>query len=107
MCFKKINFLGDSLDRIKGFPSDAKQEAGYQLDRVQRGREPNDWKPFVDIGAGVKEIRIKEASGAFRVMYVASFAEFIYVLHAFQKKSQKTEKKDIDLAIKRYKEIRS
>ena len=103
---KDIRFLGDSLNRIKDFPSDARQEAGFQLDQVQRGREPNDWKPFSDVGAGVKEIIIKEVSGAFREMYVARFADYVYVLHAFQKKTQKTEKQDIDLAKKRYKEIK-
>ena len=107
MKIKTIRFLGDSLERIKNFPADAKQESGYQLDQIQRGREPNDWKSFPDVGAGVREIRIKETSGAFRVMYVTKFAESIYVLHAFQKKTQKTEKRDINLAKQRYKEIQA
>ena len=106
MKIKPVKFLGDSLEKIKSFPYEVKQEAGYQIDQIQRGRTPDNWKPFNDIGAGVKEIRIKESSGIYRVMYIAKFADFIYVLHAFQKKTQKTEKKDIDLAKKRLKEIK-
>lgn len=94
---KKIRFCGRSLDVLRGFPSDAKREAGYQLDRVQRGLEPNDWKPMPTIGAGVREIRIMH-EGQYRVIYVARFADSIHVLHAFQKKTQKTRKQDIDAA---------
>ena len=94
---KEIRFCGRSLDVLRGFPSDAKREAGYQLDRVQRGLEPNDWKPMPTIGAGVREIRIMH-EGQYRVIYVARFADSIHVLHAFQKKTQKTRKQDIDAA---------
>ena len=94
---KEIRFCGRSLDVLRGFPSDAKREAGYQLDRVQRGLEPNDWKPMPSIGSGVREIRIMH-EGQYRVIYVARFADAIHVLHAFQKKTQKTRKQDIDAA---------
>ena len=94
---KEIRFCGRSLDVLRGFPSDAKREAGYQLDRVQRGLEPNDWKPMPSIGSGVREIRIMH-QGQYRVIYVARFADAIHVLHAFQKKTQKTRKQDIDAA---------
>lgn len=94
---KEIRFCGRSLDVLRGFPSDAKRETGYQLDRVQRGLEPNDWKPMPTIGAGVREIRIMH-EGQYRVIYVARFADSIHVLHAFQKKTQKTRKQDIDAA---------
>ena len=94
---KEIRFCGHSLDVLRGFPSDAKREAGYQLDRVQRGLEPNDWKPMPSIGSGVREIRFMH-EGQFRVIYVARFADAIHVLHAFQKKTQKTRKQDIDAA---------
>ena len=56
--------------------------------------EPTDWKPFDDVGAGTKEIRIRDASGIYRVMCVAKFEEAIYVLHCFQKKTQVTSKQD-------------
>jgi phage-related protein len=69
---------------------------------VQRGREPDDWKPMDSIGAGVKEIRIRESTGAFRVLYLARFGDAVYVLHCFQKKTQKTRKADMDVAIRRY-----
>ena len=94
---KDIRFVGRSLDALRGFPSDVKREAGYQLDRVQRGFEPTDWKPMPPIGSGVREIRIMH-EGQFRVLYVARFANAIHVLHAFQKKTQKTRKQDIDTA---------
>lgn len=57
------------------------------------------------IGAGVREIRIREASGAFRVIYLAQHAKSIYVLHAFQKKSEKTNLNDLRLAHERLKMI--
>lgn len=99
---KPIEFLGSSLDDLRMFPASARSEAGHQLDQVQNGREPDDWKPMPTVGQGVKEIRIRDVAGAFRVMYVAKFADVVYVLHCFQKKTQKTSKGDIDLAEKRY-----
>ncbi len=57
------------------------------------------------IGPGVKEIRIRDASGAFRVIYVAKFAAAVYVLHCFQKKTEKTAKADLELVSKRYREL--
>ena len=84
------------------FPRQAKQDAGYQLHRVQNGFDPENWKPFQTVGSGVKEIRISDDGNTFRVMYVAKFLERVYVLHAFQKKTQKTTQKDIDIAKIRY-----
>lgn len=101
---KKVKFLGDTQAVIRSFPVDAKQEAGFQLDRVQRGQDPDDWKPMKSVGPGVREIRIREASGAFRVIYLASIEDLVLVLHAFQKKTQKTETKDLDLAAARLKQ---
>jgi phage-related protein len=94
---KDIQFIGRSLESIRDFPDVAKREAGYQLDRVQHGLDPIDWKPMSSIGPGVREIRIKH-EGQYRVIYIAKFEEAIYVLHAFQKKTQKTSKQDIDAA---------
>ena len=98
---KRIAFLGDSLDRLRDFPEDARSTAGYQLREVQKGGDPADWKPMKTIGVGVREIRIREASGAFRIIYVASLGDLVIVLHAFGKKTQKTPQKDIDLAAAR------
>ena len=103
---KEIDFKGDSLDRIRRFPDDAKGEAGYQLDKVQRGEDPFDWKPMPSVGVGVKEIRIHAIDGAYRVIYVAKFANYIYVLNAFEKKQQKTPQGEIDLAKKHYRGIK-
>jgi phage-related protein len=102
---KHLIFRGSSLDDLRGFPAGAKSEAGYQLDQVQHGRDADDWKPMAAVGPGVKEIRVKDEAGIFRVMYVAKFADAIYVLHCFQKKSQQTSHLDIDLAKTRYKEL--
>ncbi|GIK49115.1 MAG: type II toxin-antitoxin system RelE/ParE family toxin [Hyphomonadaceae bacterium] len=102
---KPVEFCGSALADLRAFPEAARREAGYQLDRVQRGCDPDDWKPMKGIGAGVREIRIRAADGAFRVLYVAKFADAIFVLHCFQKKSQKTNREDVDLAAKRYKEL--
>jgi len=102
---REISFHGTSKNDLRVFPSDARGEAGYQLNKVQQGLEPSDWKPMLNIGPGVCEIRIREESGQYRILYVAKFADAVHVLHAFQKKTQRTAKVDIDLAKKRYKEI--
>ena len=88
-------------------PALSRQLAGYLLDKVQRGLDPNDWKPMATVGQGMREIRIRDASGAFRVIYVAKLAEAVYVLHCFQKKTQKTSKADLDLAEARYRALLS
>lgn len=102
---KPIRFLGDSLTCLREFDADAKQDAGYQLDKVQRGEQPDDFKSMPSIGKGVEEIRIWDESGAYRVVYTARLADAIYVLHAFQKKTQATAKRDIDLAKIRFAEL--
>ncbi len=91
---KSIVFLGRSLEAIREFPVPAKRESGYELDKIQRDLEPNDWKAMPSMGPGVREIRIR-LEGAWRVVYVANRADAIYVLHAFQKKTQKTSMRDI------------
>ena len=102
---KPLRFLGDSLDRIKGFPEGVRKEAGVELHKVQQGIEPSDWKPMTTIGPGVHEIRIRDEAGAFRVVYVARIESAVYVLHAFQKKTERTAKRDLDLAQARLKLI--
>ena len=102
---KRLAFVGSSQADLKGFPEAARRKAGFQLDRVQRGLEPDDWKPMTSIGAGVREIRVKETSGAFRLIYVAAFADAVFVLHAFQKKTQRTSTHDLELATTRFKEL--
>lgn len=102
---KPVQFLGNSLKCLREFPSDARQDAGRQIDRVQRGQQPDDFKPMPSIGRGVEEIRIWDDAGAFRVIYTARLADAVYVLHAFQKKSQATSKRDIDIAKARYDQL--
>jgi len=98
---KPVRFLGDSLKCLREFPEDAKQDAGYQLDKVQKGKQPNDFKPMSSIGMGVEEIRIRDDSGIYRVIYTVRIADAVYVLHAFQKKTQATARRDIEIAKER------
>ena len=102
---KPVEFRGSSLDDLRAFPLAARREAGHQLDQVQNGQDPDDWKPMNPVGQGVREVRIRDASGAFRIMYIAKFASAVYVLHCFQKKTEKTSKADLDLAAKRYRDL--
>ena len=99
---KAIRFLGDSLKRLREFPDDARQDAGYQLDKVQRGEQPDDFKPMPSIGKGVEEIRVWDDSGTYRVIYTARLEAAGTVLHAFQKKTQTTSRQDIALARARW-----
>jgi phage-related protein len=102
---RRVEFVGDSLAALRRFPESARKEAGVQLHKVQLGFDPSDWKPMVTVGPGVREIRIRDEVGAFRVLYVASIGNAVYVLHAFQKKTQQTAKRDIDLATSRLRQI--
>jgi phage-related protein len=106
MVTKPVRFLGDSLESLREFPNDARHDAGYQLDRVQRGLQPDDFKPMPSIGRGVEEIRIWDESGTFRVIYTARLADAVYVLHAFQKKTSATSKRDIEIAKTRFAQLR-
>ena len=99
--------MGSSREDLKAFPEEARRQVGYQLEHVQEGADPDDWKPMSTVGAGVREIRVRESSGAFRCIYVATRPEGIYVLHCFQKKTQKISRQDLDLAQRRFKSIQA
>ena len=108
MSGKPIDWRGSSLRDIKDdgiFTPNARKEAGHQLSLVQAGLDPDDWRPFDEVGAGTKEIRINLNDGWFRVMYVAKFAEAVYVLHCFKKKTAKTSKQDKEITAARYKAV--
>jgi len=102
---KPVRFLGDSLKCLREFPDDARQDTGYQLDKVQKGGQPDDFKPMPSIGKGVEEIRVWDDSGTYRVIYTARMADAVYVLHAFQKKTQTTSRHDINMARDRYNQL--
>src|ERR1700680_971634 len=102
---KPLHFMGSSHDDLKAFPDEARRDAGFNLDFVQRGLEPANWKPMKTVGPGVKEIRVRDATGAYRVIFLATRPEAVYVLHCFRKKTEKTSQHDIDLAQKRFKAI--
>ena len=102
---KEIRWVGSAYDDLLDFPVDARRQAGFQLGKVQAGLEPEDWKPFDEVGSGSREIRIRQADGSFRVLYVAKFEEAVYVLHCFQKKTQTTSQQDKHIAATRYRAI--
>jgi phage-related protein len=102
---RPLTFVGDSLERIRDFPLEARKEAGVQLHKVQLGLDPSDWKPMPSVGLGVREIRIRDEMGAFRILYVTRIEDAVYVLHAFQKKTQRTPQRELELALARLKQI--
>ncbi len=102
---KPIYFFKDALKNIRAFPPPVRRVVGYQLRLVQAGEQPDDFKLMPSVGPGVEEIRVRDDSGAFRVLYTARIAGAVYVLHAFQKKQQKTPHHDIEVARSRYKEL--
>lgn len=104
MKFKPLNWLGDSLEQVRGFADDARRRVGFALWEVQQGRDPSDSKPMPPVGLGVREIRV-HMDGEYRAIYVARFSEAIYVLHAFEKKSRKTAKEDLELARNRFRAL--
>ncbi len=103
---KGIVFCGTALVDLRAFPKAARREAGFQLDQVQYGLDPADWKPMASIGSGVREIRVRSKEGAFRIIYVAVLADAIYVLHCFQKRSQRTSRLDLEIARRRLKAVK-
>jgi phage-related protein len=102
---RRICFVGDSLKVLREFPEPARQDAGYQLHRVQQGLQPLDFKSMPSIGKGVEEIRLRDSSGTYRIIYWARNAEAVYVLHAFGKKTQATRKQDLELARSRLADV--
>ena len=101
---RELLWLGSSRTDIRAFPAAARRQAGFQLQRVQQGLDPSDWKPMRSVGAGVREIRIQVGT-AHRVFYVAAFAEAVYVLHAFEKRIRRTAKRDLNLGRERYRDL--
>ena len=103
--FKVVKWLGDSLGQLRTWPKSVTEEVGAELLAVQEGRVPSDWKSMTTVGAGVKEIRVAQNRNQYRVIYVAKFIEAVYVIHAFEKKTQRTPNHDLDIAKTRYKEL--
>jgi phage-related protein len=102
---KPLRFQGDSLKQLRDFPPHGRVDAGYQLYKVQRGERPDDFKPMPSVGKGVEEIRVWDELGTYRVIYTPKLPDAVYVLHAFQKKTQTTAFRDIALAKKRFLEL--
>ena len=102
---RELRWVSSSYRDLLAFPRDARRTAGFELGKVQAGLEPQDWKPLDVIGAGAREIRIRDVDGIFRVIYVAKFEEAVYVLHCFQKKTQATSTHDKAIAEARYRSV--
>ena len=102
---KPVVWLGSALEDLRAFPAEARGIAGYQRFRLQQQAQPSDWKPMPSVGPGVEEIRV-HTTLEHRILYVARFAEAVYVLHAFEKRSQKTSARDLDLARSRFRTLR-
>ncbi|MBW8075778.1 MULTISPECIES: type II toxin-antitoxin system RelE/ParE family toxin [Metallibacterium] len=102
---KPVRFVGDAQAELRAFPQAVRHDAGYQLHRVQTGEQPADFKPMPMIGPGVEELRVRDATGAYRVIYTARMADAVYVLHAFQKKTQRTASGNIERARQRFKQV--
>jgi phage-related protein len=103
---KPLKFVGSALDELRRFPIDARRSVGHELWQVQMGLLPTDFRPMPSVGGGCYEIRVHTGE-EWRVIYVAKFADAIYVLHAFQKKSRATARHDLEIARKRYDQIRT
>lgn len=101
---KRLRWVASALDDLRNFPVNARRQAAYQLHRVQLGLVPDDWKAMNAVGSGVYEIRL-HAGTAHRVFYIAKFTKAVYVLHAFEKRTRRTRKADIELAKKRLAEV--
>lgn len=101
---KTVIWQSDSLKKIRSFPEQVKHDLGVELMRVQSGLAPLDSKPMQTIGRGVREIRV-QYRGQYRVFYIASFDEAVYVLSAYIKKTQRAPKTEIDLAKQRLREV--
>jgi len=106
MALKPVTFHGDSLDQIREFSLEARREAGHELYQVQAGANPTDWKPMSTIGIGVQEMRIRDETGAYRIIYLANLPEAVHVLHAFEKKSRKTPQRELDIASARLRQLK-
>jgi phage-related protein len=106
MAGKRLRFHGDANERLRELPPAARRDLGYQLYLVEQGLDPFDWKPMPSIGKGVREIRIRDDTGAYRAIYIATLPDAVHVLHVFQKKTQKTAQRDLELAKARLRDLR-
>jgi phage-related protein len=106
MNLKRVVFEGDSRKVLTDFSHVVRQDFGRQIFRLQEGKDPDDWKPFKSVGPGCREIRVRDADGIFRVIYVLILAEVVHVLHCFQKKLRKTSLNDVNIAAKRFKALK-
>lgn len=104
---RRVEWVGPSKRDLLKFPQKVRYAIGYQLEQLELGLQPDDWKSMPTVGPGAGEIRVSSGGNAYRVFYVAKFGDVVYVLHCFVKKTRKTEHKDIKIGAKRYAEARA
>ena len=104
MADRALFWLGSSRNDARSFPAAARRSAGFQLRRVQKGLDPNDWRPIPSVGPGAREIRVHTGL-EHRVFYIATLSEGIYVIHAFEKRTRKTPSRDLELGRSRLREL--
>ena len=104
---RKVAWVGTSLEEMQELPKAIRKAVGFQIHLLQEGVDPDDFKPMPSVGSGVYEIRVRNELGqnTGRCFYVVKFKEAIFILHAFEKKKQKTPKANLDKGQERYKEL--
>ncbi len=103
-----LYWCGSSLGDLRAFPKSAKISLGREIDRLEHGALPINYKPLKSLGkgiTGVYEIRTSDDGKIYRVAYVAKFGDDIVILHCWNKKTQTTSESDKKLIVKRYREF--
>lgn len=106
---RPIRWMGNSKKNLLKFPPEVMKVIGDELQFIQFGGMPKNAKPFKGVGSGVIEIAVRYDKDAYRTVLAVQLGNYIYVLHAFQKKSKKgisTPKEDVDLIKQRLKEAK-
>lgn len=103
----EIHFEGDSLEVLSAFPSAVKQALGFALRQLQLGRDPTcQTRSMRSIGPGVYELKEADERTWYRAVYLSKVGNVIYVLHCFEKDSRKTDRRDIEIASRRLKQVK-
>ena len=103
---RSVGFCGSSLRDLRGFPKDVRHDMGYQIDRLQRGLDPDDWRAIPTVGPGVRELRVHRSDNEYRCIYITTIGDAVYILHVFVKKSRTTPNKDLNIARNRLGDVR-
>lgn len=103
----ELIWVGDSLDVVRAFPKNIRKQLGEEIERVRVGRRPKNGRPMSSIGKGVFELRQMDSNGWYRTIYLSRVDDKLHILHSFVKKSAKTSKNDLGIAVNRLKAVRA